>query len=355
MIIALRAIFFDQKNKNMINTLIGQKTDQAQQFLENGKRLPVTKISFADNFVLQVKTFEKDLYQAVQLGTGVKKKPTKATLGHAKKLGIDKTPLKIKEVAYGSVSPEDAPKPGDTIAIDSVFKPGDIVQVTGTSKGKGFAGGVKRHGFAGGPKTHGQSDRHRAPGSIGQGTTPGRVYKGKRMAGRMGSDQVTVKNLQVVDVDAENNILYVSGLIPGFKSSWVYVTKTGEDKNFVPLLSKSIKQNVDEAQDKDVAGTAQGPSDEAPKTKEAEDAQVGSKTQADTQSDAVEKKAEIVVEAQEAVGAPDEKAEEKVKVLEDQGKIEKEDEKSIDAIDSGESKTASVENSSESKEEKKDD
>src|SRR4030095_9522469 len=98
-----------------------------------------------------------------------------------------------------------------------IFEPGEIVDVSGATKGRGFAGVVKRHGFRGGPKTHGQSDRHRAPGSIGSGTTPGKVYKGKRMAGRMGTETVTVANLTVVDIDAENNKLYVSGLVPGVK------------------------------------------------------------------------------------------------------------------------------------------
>lgn len=227
----------------MINTLIGQKTDQKQDFLQNGVRIPVTEIFVTDNFVTQVKTAEKDEYLAIQLGAGVKKRPIKAVLGHVKKAGVKNAPLKIKEVRIESTS-DDLPKAGDSLAVDVVFKPGDIVEVTGTSKGKGFAGGVRRYNFRGGPKTHGQSDRHRAPGSIGQTTTPGRVYKGKRMAGRMGSDTVTVKNLTVVDVDAQNKKLYVSGLIPGHKNSWVLVTRTGEDKKFVPLLSNQPVQDV---------------------------------------------------------------------------------------------------------------
>jgi large subunit ribosomal protein L3 len=229
----------------MIQTLIGKKTDQMQSFLENGARIPVTEIAVSENIVLQVKTAEKDAYSAVQLGVGAKKKPNRALLGHAKKAGKENAPLKIKEV---SVDSSDAPVVGDAIAVDAVFKPGDIVQVTGTSKGKGFAGVVKRHNFSGGPKTHGQSDRHRAPGSIGQGTTPGRVYKGKRMAGRMGSDTVTVKNLTVVDVDLKTGRLFVSGLVPGHKNSWLYITKIGEDKKYVPLLESEVKKAEAEAQ-----------------------------------------------------------------------------------------------------------
>lgn len=224
----------------MVNTLIGQKIDQSQNFLENGMRIPVTEIAVLQNVVLQVKTLEKDNYQAIQLGVGFKKKPKNAYLGHAKKAGQDKAPLKIREVSHE----DDAPAVGEFIKVDAVFKPGDIVQVTGTSKGKGFAGVVKRHNFSGGPKTHGQSDRHRAPGSIGQGTTPGRVYKGKRMAGRMGSDTVTVRSLVVVDVDAENNKLFISGLVPGHKNSWLTVTRTGEDKKFVPLLVTDVPDEV---------------------------------------------------------------------------------------------------------------
>jgi large subunit ribosomal protein L3 len=231
----------------MIQTLIGKKVDQMQTFLTNGQRIPVTEILLSENVVLQVKTVEKDSYAAVQLGAGIKKKPIRALLGHAKKAGRESASAKVKEVRVGDTS--ELPAIGEVVAIEAVFQPGDIVQVTGTSKGKGFAGGVKRHGFKGGPKTHGQSDRHRAPGSIGQGTTPGRVYKGKRMAGRMGTDTVTVKNLTVVDVDAAAGKILISGLVPGYKNSWVSITKTGEDKKFVPLLeAEERRKAAEEAQ-----------------------------------------------------------------------------------------------------------
>lgn len=230
----------------MINTLLGIKTNQTQKFLENGRRIPVTEIAVADNTVLQVKTLEKDAYAAVQLGLGIKKRPRKSLAGHAKKLGLTDAPKVIKEVRIaGNDAEEELIKTGDAISVDAVLKPGDIVSVTGTSKGKGFAGVVKRHGFGGGPKTHGQSDRHRAPGSIGQGTTPGRVYKGKRMAGRMGSEKVTVANLTVVDVDAENKKVYVSGLVPGVKKGLLIVTRVGENKKYVQLME--VKQRADAA------------------------------------------------------------------------------------------------------------
>ncbi len=219
---------------NMIQTLIGQKIEQTQKFLENGKRVPVTKVAISDNVVVQVKTVEKDMYTAVQLGWGFTKNPTKPTLGHAKKAKLVSAPKVLREVRVADATA--LPEPGETIALETVFKPGDIVDVSGVSKGKGFAGGVKRYHFRGGPKTHGQSDRHRAPGSIGQGTTPGRVYKGKKMAGHMGVDVVTVKNLSIVDVDAANKAVYVLGLIPGYKKATVVLTVRGEMKKFVPLL-----------------------------------------------------------------------------------------------------------------------
>jgi large subunit ribosomal protein L3 len=229
----------------MIQTLLGQKIDQTQTFLENGQRIPVTEVSVADNVVVQVKTDVTDKYTAVQLGVGAKKRPIKALAGHSKKVGLENVPSLIREVAW--IGDEELPKSGDVVTVESVFQPGDIVKVTGTSKGKGFAGGVKRHGFRGGPKTHGQSDRHRAPGSIGQGTTPGRVYKGKRMAGHMGVDTVTVSNLVVVDVDSENKKLYVLGLVPGIKKGMLVVTKTGEQKKFVRLLSVKQKEDAQAA------------------------------------------------------------------------------------------------------------
>ena len=229
----------------MIQALIGQKIDQTQKFLENGRRIPVTEIAVSDNAVMRVKTLDKDKYTALQLGFGVKKRPTKALSGQAKKASLSHAPLITREVSFQADEAENMPKQGEMIAVDSVFKPGDVVAVTGTSKGKGFAGVVKRHNFRGGPKTHGQSDRERAPGSIGQTTTPGRVYKGKRMAGRMGSDTVTVDNLVVVDVDAVNKKLYVLGLVPGHKNAFVQIRKTGESKKFVPLLEAAQRAQAE--------------------------------------------------------------------------------------------------------------
>src|SRR5579884_1646443 len=209
----------------MIQALLGQKIDQLQRFLADGTRIPVTKIYISENAVLQVKTPDKDKYAAVQLGLGAKKHATAALLGHSKKAKLAKAPQFIREVRLADDTADELPHVGDMISVDAVFKPGDVVAVTGTSKGKGFAGVVKRHHFRGGPKTHGQSDRLRAPGSVGAGTTPGRVLKGQKMAGHMGHRRVTVQNLQVVDIDAENNVLLVLGAIPGPRNGFVMVRK----------------------------------------------------------------------------------------------------------------------------------
>jgi large subunit ribosomal protein L3 len=224
----------------MIQILLGKKIEQTQKFLQDGTRIPVTEIDVPDNAIVQVKTHKNDKYSAIQIGIGKKKKPKKPTLGHAKKANLTAVPTIIHEV---HVSEENEFKAGDFLTVAQIFKPGDIVDVTGTSKGKGFAGVVKRHNFRGGPKTHGQSDRLRAPGSIGQTTTPGRVYKGKRMAGHMGNAKVTIKNLKVIAIDEVNKKLYVLGLIPGVKNSIVWITRTGlEDKKFVPLFAPVIAE-----------------------------------------------------------------------------------------------------------------
>jgi large subunit ribosomal protein L3 len=290
----------------MTNTLIGRKIDQTQKFLENGKRIPVTLISVSDNAVLQVKTLEKDAYSAVQLGFGTKKKANKASTGHSKKAGFDKVSAVIKEVRMAD---GDLPTVGESIAVDAVFKPGDIITVSGTSKGKGFAGVVKRHGFRGGPKTHGQSDRERAPGSIGQTTTPGRVYRGKKMAGRMGSDTVTVANLTVVSVDVVNKILLVSGLVPGHKDTILLITKVGETKKFVGLLEdvKVEEEAAKKEETKETDGTEETKVEtettqvEEP-TEKVEEVEASASTEATVDKEVVADATETVVVAEETVG-----------------------------------------------------
>lgn len=209
--------------KKMLKAILGEKINQTQRFTEKGKRIPVTLIKAGPCPVVQVKTETDDGYWAVQLGFSEKKSKhtTKPILGHFKKAGLKTTPRFLREIR----SKIKELKIRDIIKVGDVFKAGDKVAVTGISKGKGFAGVVKRWGFAGGPRTRGQSDRERAPGSIGQHTTPGRVHKGKKMAGRMGGNQVTVKGLKVVEIDKEKNLLLVKGLVPGAKKGLLIVKK----------------------------------------------------------------------------------------------------------------------------------
>lgn len=214
----------------MINTLLGIKKNMTATYDARGRRVGATVLEIGPNFVTQIKTADKDGYSAAQLGFGTKKSVKKPQLGQAKKVGVDQKIRWFKEVRTDEVNA----KAGDEIKISDVFAKGDEVKVMGISKGRGFQGGVKRYGFAGGPKTHGQSDRHRAPGSIGSGTTPGRVLKGKRMAGHMGVDQVTVRGLEVVAVDKKNNLLTVKGGVPGHVGALITVTKLGRIKGYTP-------------------------------------------------------------------------------------------------------------------------
>lgn len=225
--------------KTMINAILGTKLHMEQSFTQTGHRVPVTMVKAAGNIVTQVKTREKDGYQGLQLGIGERKlkHTSKPLQGHFKKiqnskLKIQNYPRYIKEIRGET----EGINLGDLISLSQVLEVGDLVKVTGISKGKGFAGGVKRWGFAGGPKTHGQSDRHRAPGSIGQGTTPGRVYKGKHMAGRMGGVQKTVGNITILKVDDDGTV-WLSGPVPGNRGGLLMLEKIGHSKHFTPLLS----------------------------------------------------------------------------------------------------------------------
>ncbi|MFC2015724.1 50S ribosomal protein L3 [Chloroflexota bacterium] len=202
--------------------ILGKKVGMTQIFDEQGEVIPVTVIEAGPCFVAQIKTVERDGYSAVQLGFGETKPKhlTQPELQHLNKSELP--PLRyLRELRFLADEAADL-KEGQKLTAD-LFEVGEFVDVTGTSKGRGFAGVVKRHGFSGGPKTHGQSDRHRAPGSIGACTTPGRVFKGKRMPGRMGGDRVTVQGLKVVLVDPERNLLAVSGAVPGAKNGLLMV------------------------------------------------------------------------------------------------------------------------------------
>jgi large subunit ribosomal protein L3 len=206
----------------MVTGIIGKKVGMTQLFAADGTVSPATVVKAGPCVVAQVKTAETDGYQAVQLGL-VEAKPSKEnkpTAGHFKKAGVPATrvrrELKVKAGA-------EAPKAGDTVNV-SIFADGERVDVIGTSRGKGFQGVVKRHHFRGGRMSHG-SMFHRAPGSIGASSFPSRVVKGMRMAGHMGSDRVTVRNLKVLRVDADNNLLLLEGAVPGGPNSIVVIRK----------------------------------------------------------------------------------------------------------------------------------
>ncbi len=202
--------------------ILGKKIGMTKIFDGEGNSVTVTVIEAGPCYVTQVKTAEKDGYNAVQLGFGVKKEKNtnKPILGHLKKNNLP--PLrKLKE--FKGFDDQEL-KAGDQVKVD-LFQPGERVKVSATSIGRGFQGVVKRHGFGGGPVTHGQSDRLRAPGSLGQSSDPSRVYKGMKMAGRMGNKRVSVKGLLVVMVDAEKNLLFLKGAIPGARNNFVEIYK----------------------------------------------------------------------------------------------------------------------------------
>ena len=202
--------------------LIGKKIGMTSIFDENGKNLPCTVIEAGPCVVTQVRSKDVDGYDALQLGFDEKheRKVTKAASGHFKKAS---TTPKCKLVEFQGFDAEH--KLGDTITVDH-FAAGEFVDITGTSKGKGFQGVVKRHGFAGvGQATHGQHNRLRAPGSIGAASYPARVFKGMRMAGQMGNEKVTVQNLKVLQVVPEKNLLVVKGCVPGHKNAFILIRK----------------------------------------------------------------------------------------------------------------------------------
>lgn len=204
----------------MLNAILGIKLGQSQQFTDDGRRIPVTTITAGPCWIIAID--DTGSYRNIQLGFGSTKNITRGLAGHIKKAGLTNKPRFLRSIRVPEIGDL---KLGQEIKVGDVFTNGDNVVVTGTSKGKGFAGVVKRHHFAGGPRTHGQSDRERAPGSIGQTTTPGRVYRGKRMAGRMGSERVSVGGLKVVSVDSEKNLLTVKGMVPGGKNGLVIIAK----------------------------------------------------------------------------------------------------------------------------------
>ena len=200
--------------------LIGRKVGMTQVFQEDGTMVAVSVLAIEPNTVTRLRTPERDGYAAVQLGTDVRtkgklSKPVAGQLTDLPQVGT------LREFRVDDLGEYEV---GQQVALGDVFADGDLVDVTGVSKGKGFAGQIKRHNFRRGPKTHG-SDHHREPGSIGPGTTPGRVYKGLRMAGHMGDDRVTTKKLHVVKADSDRNLLLVKGSLPGARGSLILVKK----------------------------------------------------------------------------------------------------------------------------------
>ena len=219
----------------MVEGLIGKKIGMSQQFDDAGNAIPVTVIQVGPCAVIQKKTEEKDGYAAVQLGYVEKnplRKPVKPTQGHFAKSGVSPTKV-LREFKYDVASEV---KEGDQFSVD-IFQAGEKIDIIGTSKGKGFAGVIKRWGFHGGKSSHG-SMFHRAPGSIGCSADPSRVMKGKKLPGHMGHERVTVRNLTVIEADQEKNLLIVKGAVPGANGGYLLVKK----KNYEALSSKEEKK-----------------------------------------------------------------------------------------------------------------
>lgn len=206
-----------------MNGIIGKKIGMTRIFDERGRNIPVTVIEAGPCYITQIKKDETDGYTAVQVGFGEvrEKKVSKPELGHLKATG--KVLRTLKEFRLEEV---ENLKVGDEIHVD-IFNKGDVISITGKSKGKGFQGTVRRHNFSGGPKSHGQKDRLRAPGSIGASSSPSRVWKGMRMPGQMGNETVTVRNLEVMEIRPDKNILLVKGSVPGSRNGILQIVKGG--------------------------------------------------------------------------------------------------------------------------------
>ena len=198
--------------------LIGRKVGMTQVFLPDGTMVGVSVVQITPNTVTRLRTPDRDGYTAVQLGAGERRKLTKPVAGQLKDLP------RVRNIREFRLDAVDDYSVGQELKVGEIFAEGELVDVTGVSKGQGFAGTVKRHNFSRGPKTHG-SDNYRKPGSIGPGTTPGRVYKGLRMGGHMGHERVTIKKLRVVRVDAERNLILVRGSVPGAPGALTFVKK----------------------------------------------------------------------------------------------------------------------------------
>lgn len=250
------------------------------RFDSRGNAVPVTVVFASPNLVVGHRQQEKDGYTAIQVGFETAKKPKNPQKINYKNLQF--VPKNIKEFRVSEIS-EDIQPVGAQLTVGD-FSSGDILKVTGTSRGKGFAGVVKRWGFAGGPRTHGQSDRERAPGSIGQTTTPGRVYKGKKMAGHTGNVQTTITGVTVYDVDTENNLIFIKGALPGWTNSMLLIEKVGSKK---PLVESKPSE---EENSKDVEAQSTQPN---PEPEEAVTDQSDSETQEQIETKSTEEGSEV--------------------------------------------------------------
>lgn len=243
-----------------MKTTLGEKVDMSQTFVK-GTRVPVTRVKVGPCVVTGVKTLEKDGYWAVQLGFGVKRINTfsKPLQGHLKGATKDnKAPFFMREVRLAKKTDMNV---GDEVKVADIFSVGDVVSVSGVTKGKGFAGVVKRWGFGGLPQTHGTAKKGRSPGSIGRGTTPGRVLRGKKMPGRMGTDLVTVKNLVVVAIDPEKQEMLISGSIPGRRGTNLMVRRLragnlAELEEKTPVAQVHIEEDGQEGKSENVSTEA---------------------------------------------------------------------------------------------------
>ncbi len=233
--------------ETIMKFMLGVKLDMTQQFGTDGRVQPLTRVHVGPCVVTHIRTQEKDGYTAVQVGLGKKKKPSKAMQGHLQGLyGVSpKSAFRfLKEFRVDAVDGVDR---GSALAL-SAFAVGDILKVTGTSKGRGFAGVVKRHGFHGHPTTHGHKDQERMPGSIGAGGVQ-HVFKGKRMGGRMGGEQVTVQNLQIVAIDTEKGIFSVRGSVPGARNGLIMIRAEGTMVFENPIARQENAEEVPLAQE----------------------------------------------------------------------------------------------------------
>jgi large subunit ribosomal protein L3 len=231
----------------VIEGLLGRKLGMLQIVDKDGRMRAATVIEAGPCLVTQVRTPEADGYTAVQLGFGAAKRTDKAMRGHLKRLGD------LRFLREFRTDDPSAHHVGDRVGVE-IFHEGDRVDITAASKGRGFQGGVKRYGFAGGPKTHGQSDRHRAPGAIGSGNTPGRVFKGLRMAGHMGDERVTVRNLEVIESNPARGTLIVAGAVPGARNGLVKIRYAKATREVARTRKPKALAEEPEAGEEEIAG-----------------------------------------------------------------------------------------------------